>query len=310
VSRVRVPEKSTLLSTIAICFALQSAAAAEPPATTRSDSSDELQEVVITGTLIRGVAPPGTNVIAVTNKDVQATGSSTTAQVLQTIPQLGSFNNLQYPQGGFSVQTTNRPNLRNLPGFTTSGSSATLLLLDGHRIVGMGVSTTSPDPDIVPPALIERVEIVPDGGSAIYGSDAVAGVINFITRKSFSGIEVDAKNGVGESPYKTFDTNVTAGRDLGRGSVFISYNYSRHDSIYGRDRDFVKTVPSNVSGIPFPVTSLRCSLGNVQLVPSGTVYALPYTTATAVANTTNQCSESDAVTIYPREHRNSVLAGL
>lgn len=74
-----------------------------------------------------------------------------------------------------------RPNLRSLPGFTTIGTSATLLLIDGHRVVGLGVSSTTPDADFVPPGVLQRVDIVPDGGSALYGSDAVAGVVNFIT---------------------------------------------------------------------------------------------------------------------------------
>lgn len=272
-------------------------------------SEKEIREIVVTGTLIRGIAPAGTNVIGVSQDDVKSTGVTTVAQLLQTIPQLGQFNTLQQPAGAFNNVTTNRPNLRNLPGFQTAGSSPTLVLVDGHRIVGMGIQSTSPDPDVLPPGIIDHVEIVPDGGSAIYGSDAVAGVINFITRKSFDGLQVDSHYGFADN-YHALDASATAGKDWGTGSLYLSYNYSEHGDIYGRDRDYVRMYPKTVAGVPFPVTSLRCSPGNVQLVPSGTVYALPYSTGTAAANTANQCDESDGAPIYPREHRHSVFAGL
>jgi iron complex outermembrane receptor protein len=269
-------------------------------------------EIVVTGTLVRGIAPPGTNVIGVTSETVQETGAASTAQLLQTIPQLGSFNTLQSPAGGFNTVTTNRPNLRNLPGDRTSGSSPTLVLVDGHRVVGAGISVTSPDPDIVPPALIERVEIVPDGGSAIYGSDAVAGVINFITKKKFDGIDVNARYGFADD-YKTFDASATIGRSWDTGSIFASYNYQYNDSIYGRDRDWSFSPLSIVDGIP--VQSLRCGAGNVTIgnIFTGAapqVFSLPFDPATSVAGRVTQCDESDTVTLYPTQRRHSAMVGL
>jgi iron complex outermembrane receptor protein len=276
-----------------------------------ANKTTTLNEVVVTGTLLRGVAPTGTNVLGVTPQDVQVSGAATAIQLLQTIPQSASFNTLQSPPGGFNTATSNRPNLRNLPGASTSGSASTLVLLDGHRLVGMGVTSTSPDPDVIPPGIIERVEVVPDGGSAIYGSDAVGGVINFITRKNFNGFDADARYGFGDNGYRTFDANATFGRSWDSGSAYLSYNYAKNDPIFGRDRDYVKTYPQTVAGIPFPVTSLFCSPGNVQnLLAGGTNYALPFTTGTAVANTANQCDLSGDVTIYPRQERNTVFAGL
>ena len=274
-----------------------------------TSAKDAAVEIVVTGTLVRGVAPAGTDVIGVSKDAVEQTGASTMSQLLQTIPQLGSFNNLQYPQGGFNTQTTNRPNLRNLPGFTTSGSAATLVLIDGHRVVGMGVSSTSPDADIIPPSLIERVEIVADGGSAIYGSDAVAGVINYITKKKFDGLQVDAHYGFGDD-YHTLDASVTAGHSWDSGSAYIAYTYSEHDALYGRDRDFVKTSPSLSAGIPFPITSIECSPGNVQSLLTNTIYALPFSSGMGVPNTANQCDHAKNVTIYPSEYRHSVFAGI
>jgi iron complex outermembrane recepter protein len=293
-------------------FLLANAALAQTSDSAKKNNDELLEEVVVTGTLIRGIPPGGTNLIGVSQKDVQEAGVSTTAQLLQTIPQLGSFSQLQTPSGGFNTQTSNRPNLRNLPGFTTAGGSPTLVLMDGHRLVGMGISTTTPDPDIIPPGVIERVEIVPDGGSAVYGSDAVAGVINFITRKNIEGIKFDGHQGWADN-YKSSDGNITAGHGWGSGSAYLSYNYSQHDALFARDRDFVRQPATTVSGVPFPVTSLKCSPSNVQnlaSLPSGRVYAMPYTTGSAVADTANQCDETDAATIYPKEHRHSVFLGI
>ncbi len=292
--------------------ALSVPAYAQTAPATEEEAPTDKDQIVITGTLIRGIAPPGSSSIAVTADAIQETGASTTAQLLEKIPQLGSFNDFQAPVAASSFVTTNRPNLRNLPGFTTAGSSPTLVLVDGHRVVGAGISVTTPDPDIVPPGAIERVEIVPDGGSAIYGSDAVAGVINFITRKRFDGVEVGAHYGFADN-YESWDVSATVGRDWGSGSVFVSYNYSQHDGLLGRDRDWVFYPKTTIDGIQ--ATSFQCSPGNITAGnaatnPPSQTFALSATGVRGAAGTTNQCDESDNASIYPEEQRHSVLVGL
>lgn len=283
------------------------------PAHAQDANEAELKDnadIIVTGTLVRGVAPAGTNVVSVSQEAVQATGASTVSQLLQTIPQMGSFNDLQKQTGGSNFVTTNRPNLRDLPGFTTKANSATLMLVDGHRVVGMGVSVTSPDVDIVPPGIIERIEIVPDGGSAIYGSDAVAGVINFVTRKDFRGIEADARYGFGETNYHTFDANVTAGHTWDTGNAFVSYNYAENSTFFGRDRDFVRMFPANVSGVPIAYTGIECSPGTVVNRNNSNIYALPYAKGAGAPGTANQCDYSDSASVYPENKRHSVFVGV
>jgi iron complex outermembrane recepter protein len=287
----------------------------ETPNAEADDAATDKKEIIVTGTLIRGIAPAGTNSITVTNEDVQETGASTTAQLLEKIPQLGSFNDFQAPVGASSFVTTNRPNLRNLPGFTTAGSSPTLVLVDGHRVVGAGISVTTPDPDIVPPGAIERVEIVPDGGSAIYGSDAVAGVINFITKKKYDGIEVGGHFGFADN-YKSWDVNASAGHSWNGGSAYVAYNYSQHDGLVGRDRDWVFYPNTTIDGIT--ATNFQCSQGNVTIgnfqpfgPNPGIVNGTFGLTAAGVRQaTTNQCDLSDNASIYPEEKRHSVMVGL
>lgn len=298
-------------------FALALATFASPAFAQQAESSvqgEDDADIVVTGTLIRGVAPGGTNVVSVGADSVKASGASTTAQLLQSVPQLNTFGQLQFPLSSGSNQVTvNRPNLRSLPGFNTSGGSTTLVLLNGHRIVGMGISSTTPDPDFIPPGAIQRLEIVPDGGSAIYGSDAVAGVMNFITRRDFDGVEAGGHYGFADD-YETFDANGTIGKKWEGGSAFVSYAYSQHDAIFGRDRDFVRqfpnTSPFTATG-PIPtVMPTTCAPGNV-VIGGNSIYGLPFTTATAsaAAGKPNTCDLSDDATYYPKEHHHSVMAG-
>jgi iron complex outermembrane recepter protein len=289
------------------------------PASAQDAAADEPadREIVVTGTLLRGVAPGGSNVVALGQEQIQSSGVQTTAQLLATIPQLGSFGTTVAPLGIGGINV-NRPNLRSLPGFNTGGGSTTLVLLDGHRVVGMGNISTTPDPDFIPPGAIQRVDVVPDGGSAIYGSDAVAGVMNFITRRDFDGLEANARYGFGDD-YYTLDLNGTVGRKWDGGSAFVSYAFSRHDGVFGRDRDFVQRFATSnpsgtsASGAPYPlVTGLTCPNGNVQIGSNGPIYGLPFTTATAAAarDRLNTCDTSDYATLIGPDRRHSVMAGL
>ncbi len=271
-----------------------------------AENADE--QIVVTGTLVRGIAPPGTAVVGVTAKDIESSSATTVSELLTDVPQFSSFNNLQTISGGGNFVTTNRPNLRNLPGSTTTGTSATLLMVDGTRVVGMGISSTTPDADFIPPGIIERVDIIPDGGSALYGSDAVAGVVNFITRKRFDGLKVDARYGFGQE-FHTFDANATVGKEWDRGSVWLSYNYAENSRILGKDRDYNFTPQTRVDGVL--VRDLECSAPNLRVAasPGGATTIYASQTASA-ANTANNCDLSDQAGMYPEQKRHSVYAGL
>lgn len=306
------PRKWVIFVSLALMPGLASTAAnAQPAAAGVTAPADKpaLEEVIVTGTLLRGLdAPVGTQVIGFDADQIQATGAMSTTQLLQSIPQNNSFNSLQYSTSAANVITSNRPNLRDLP--QTTGASSTLVLLNGHRVVGMGVTTTSPDVDIVPPALLQRVEIVPDGGSAIYGSDAVAGVINFITRKDFEGVEVEVNYGVGDD-YDAHDVSITGGTAWDGGAAYLGYNRSSRDSLSGDELDWMRMYPNfrpDIPGLEQPVINLGCTPGNVRV--GGQAYALPYSMGNAVAGTVNQCDASDFVDLYPEQDRDSIMAGV
>ena len=265
-------------------------------------AAEDTSRIVVTGTLVRGIAPPGANVISLGEEQIQSTGATTTAQLLQTVPQLGSFNSLQAPAGFGNSVTVNRPNLRSLPGFNTAGGSTTLVLLDGHRMVGAGVTSTTPDPDAIPPGAIQRLEVLPDGGSAVYGSDAVAGVLNFITRKKFDGLEVSGHYGFADD-YAQGGVDAIIGKDWGDGGIYASYSYTKNDLIRGRDRDYVQSFPIvSTSALTNGRLSLNCAPGNIQI--GTTNFGLPSRAATP-----NQCDLSDEAVVYPALERHAALVG-
>jgi iron complex outermembrane receptor protein len=257
----------------------------------------QVEEVVVTGTLLRGVAPVGTNVIGVGKDEVIASGAASTNDLLATIPQISNFNGFPAVTATFG-QPIAQTNLR---GLGASGGTTTLVLLNGHRVVGAGILQTYVDPTVIPPGIIERVEVIPDGGSSIYGSDAIGGVVNFITRKRMSGAEVSGKYGVADG-YHTLDANLTMGKDWGSGAFSASYAYAWHDDIQGRERDYVTQDQRARGGTDRRVAT--CAATNI--TAAGVNYAMPG----LVAGTRNLCDATDYADIYPRERRHTVFATL
>ncbi|HEX7856295.1 MAG TPA: TonB-dependent receptor [Sphingobium sp.] len=267
-----------------------------PTANGPSEADTSVADIVVTGTLLRGVAPTGTNVVALSSADVVASGATSANQILARVPQVTSaFNTVPTLVNGGPGSAVVRPNLRNLPAV---GGSTTLVLIDGHRAVNAGILQTSPDPDVVPPALLERVDVVPDGGSSIYGSDAVGGVINFITKSRFNGIETNARYGFADN-YYTVDASVTAGKDWGLGSIYAAYAFSKNDAIFGRDRDYYTQVSPSGGFCPPGTVSIARGAAT-------TTYALP----NRVAGTSTNCNPYDNASIFPAVERHSFFAGL
>ncbi len=257
----------------------------------------EIESIVVTGTFLRAIAPTGTNLIQFEREDVLATGVASTNDLMATIPQIGNFATI--PRGSASFgQPVVQTNLRNLGA---SGGTTTLVLMNGHRLVGSGILQTYVDPAIIPPGVIERIEVIPDGGSSIYGSDAIGGVINFITRKDLDGVEVSGRYGSADN-YHTVDTNLTAGSAWDDGRLLFSYAYAQHDNIQGIDRGYFTQNNTARGGTDF--RSSTCALANITV--AGVNYALP----ALQPNTQNRCDTSDYVDIYPEEERHSVFASV
>ncbi len=279
-------------------LAIAMPAYAQDVAAAEGEANDE--DIVVVGTSLRKVAPAGAQEFTVTAQAIEGKSVQSTSQLLATIPQLSSFGNLQTVNAGGSRLTVNRVNLRNLPQ-GIGGSSPTLVLMDGHRMVGAGVVQSYPDPDVIPPLLIERVDVLTDGGSAIYGSDAMGGVINFTTKRNFDGIQIGARQSFADA-YSATDVNFAAGKSWETGSAYIAYNFARHDDVFGADRDYIKDI-NWTTGLP---NGLGCSPANVTV--GGVLYAVVGGNSLSAGNA-NRCDRSDVGAFYPEETRHSVMAG-
>ncbi|MET0180648.1 MAG: TonB-dependent receptor [Novosphingobium sp.] len=269
-----------------------------------ADEGVDQSQIVVTGTILRGAPPVGSNLVSVGEERIASSGATTSNELLASVPQVSNlFNNVPNARLGVAsnqIQVV-RPRLRNLGG-ETSSSASTLVLFDGHRIASVGVTQNAVDPDIIPPIAIERVEVVTDGGSATYGSDAVGGVINFITRKRFDGVKVTARYGFADDYYQV-DAGAIIGKDWDSGSIFAAYNYQHNDAIFGRDRDFIRDVDFLSANLT--PRGRQCSPGNVQVAGVNQLFALPTLAAGA-----NVCDPSDDSTFVPRSTRHGAIAGL
>ncbi len=258
------------------------------PSDTASAEDDTTKEVVVTGTSIRGVPPTGSNLIRVSRGDIKLIGAATTPDLLATVPQLNSFNTAPRTSNGGLGSFA--PGLRGLP------ASATLPLMNGHRLISGSTQQTNPDFPFLPEVAVERVEIVADGASAIYGSDAVAGVVNFITRSHFTGFEATARYGMADD-YTTVSAAAIVGKDWGSGSVALSYQYAQSNNITGADRSY-RTLDFRAAG-GVDTRSAVCPAANVNLF-LGTIYAAPN-----LAPGTNLCDPRGPVDLVPANRTHS-----
>lgn len=259
-------------------------------------------DIVVTGTLIRGIeAPTGANLLNITRESIASTGTTAAKDLLnQTVPQLSTFNAL--PTG--SVDFGSAVSKISLRGIGTSaglssGTNATLVLLNGHRIVPVGILSTDADPDLIPADIIQNVQVLPDGGSATYGSDAIGGVVNFVTSKRFDGIRLRYQHVFG-SEYNEDTAGITVGKSWNTGTAFISATYNRHDAIFGRDRDYITADFTSRGGVDRRNTA--CEYGT--FVVNGQRYTGNGFTPIAAAP---RCDQTDWTSLTPDEKRWNVF---
>lgn len=197
-----------------------------------------------------------TPVAVVLSSDFDKKGFSTTAEALQSL----SINN------GGSVPISN-----NATGFTPSSSSvslrglgpeATLVLINGKRVapfpIGDEGTTAFVDLNSFPLAAIDRIEVLKDGASAIYGADAVAGVVNIVTKRDFQGTELTVKYGDTTSKNAgDLTVNLISGQSTDEGSITAGFNYYKRNAIFNADREYSQVPPflsSNASPLNFQIT--------------------------------------------------------
>lgn len=276
---------------------------------TKHAGNGTLQEVIVTGTLLQHAAPMTSSVISLDQSALNATGGNTIIEQLQTLPQVDNLGVSEASRtgtgGATNINYGTSINIRGLSPF------ATLTLLDGHRVPPAGTSGSTVDPNSFPSIMVQRIDIVANGASAIYGSDAIAGVANIILRRNVHGAEVRARYGWANG-YSERSIGVLVGHNWGSGQISIGYENDFHSALSGLDRSFFRSNQTAFGGPNYDATG--CNPGNIQI--GSTTYAIPaggVTPATAnllVPGTLNRCDVARYHDILPRVEHNDVALTL
>lgn len=216
--------------------------------------ADAQEEITVTGSRLRG-GPVGSTVISLSQEQVRNQGQASLGEVARSIPQ--SFGGGQNPGVGSNVPAASGVNVGgassvNLRGI---GSDATLTLLNGHRL-SYSASRQSIDIGAIPLSAVDRIEIVPDGASALYGSDAVAGVVNVVLKPDYDGLQTSVRLG-GATDGGDFEQRygLITGKRWAGGGIAASYEFARTTAIVGRQRSYVRDRSPTLTILPQAKTS-------------------------------------------------------
>lgn len=209
-----------------------------------------VEDIVVVGTNIRGARTTAALPVVVADREqIDATGATTGDELLRTIPQMGDvlFDSANNPQTSNSARgDVNSVNLRSL------GVGNTLVLLNGRRLVqhptSQGTSDTGTVPvlsynsNAIPVSGLERLEVLLDGAAAIYGADAVAGVVNTVLRTDIDGLSLSARYGGAEgTQMRDTEVNLFTGKNFDRGNISLFASYAERTALWAEDQDFTRS---------------------------------------------------------------------
>jgi iron complex outermembrane receptor protein len=265
------------------CVLLASAATALPVLPALAQETDSaarpIEEVVITGSRIRRVDEETASPVFVMDQNTIAnTGVQTLGDLMMRVPAIsGAATNPQVNNGGGTGESN--VELRGL------GAQRTLVLLNGRRInvLGANGTTSAVDINMIPINMIERVEVLKEGAGAVYGSDAIAGVVNFITKKNFDGADINVEYGqTGESDGERQSASLTLGSSGEKLSIMFGVNYNKQDSVSAADRQFSSSALYLYGGVVTEGGSSRTNVGRIRL-PAGSPQANAFGGCSSVA---------------------------
>lgn len=223
---------------------------ADEPGATQSDGSidKDQQPIVVTGTRIRGAAS-ASEVTTLSRQAITAAGQIDLGEAVRSLPQ--NFGGGQNPGVGTgaglinsNLNSTSNVNLRGL------GPDATLTLLNGHRLPSGG-AFAGVDISAIPLAALDRIEVVPDGASALYGSDAVAGVVNVILRRDYRGVTTSGQLGAStDGGYFRQQADIVGGTRWAGGGFLLAYDYAHNSGIEARQRSYAASLDPQNSLFP------------------------------------------------------------
>jgi len=267
-SRIKIYRPVAVLIFAAMVSSFAAAAMAQKAldAAGGEQKATNMQAVIVTGSHIRRVDLETANpVLSVGTAQIAASGAATLGDLVQQLPAMtGAAVNPQNHTSGNSRGDT-QLSLRGL------GPNRTLILVDGHRVVSGDVSS-------IPAEMIERIEVLKNGASAVYGSDATGGVVNFITKKDFDGAQISGRYGISsDSDGRQRGYTVTIGHASDKGNIVAGFGYSEIDGIDESQRPYsayaLQLTSSNGKPAVFPGGSTNSEFGNIQLPSSGPIAA-------------------------------------
>jgi outer membrane receptor protein involved in Fe transport len=295
------------------------AEAAAPPGLETASAAQPtvLEELRVTGSNIRG-APPASPLLVLDRAALEATGHGTLAAALNTLPQVfggqatEGTSATRADLAGANATFATSVNLRGL------GPSATLVLVNGRRVSGAGFKGDFVDLTTIPTVAVERVEVLLDGASAIYGADAVGGVVNIVLRKTWEGLELRLRGGAATAGEpREGQLGLAFGRTWTGGGMFAAYEANRRTRLSaedraitadadlrpfgGSDRRETYAFPGNILGIN-PATGVNGPLYGIPTGQAGT----GLTPASFQAGVINRQTPHLGVDILPDQRQHSL----
>jgi iron complex outermembrane receptor protein len=223
-----------------------------------TSSASGLEPIVITGTHIAGVAPVGSALIAYTHADIEASGTATLDQFARQLPQnfSGADTIAMAPNANASLGRFQQGAATNIfagAGFNLNGlgPGSTLTLLNGHRLAAGALDGSLVDISQIPLSAIDHIEVLDDGASAVYGSDAVAGVVNIFTRQNFDGAQTSFRyGGATQSGANEYTASQLLGHSWGTGNALLDYEYDDQGGLDASQRHWIGAQSGPFSLIP------------------------------------------------------------
>jgi outer membrane receptor protein involved in Fe transport len=203
--------------------------------------ASRLETIVVTGSRIRRVDIESSNpIVTIDRADIQKSGKVTIGDLIQDLPSIaGNATNPRVNNGG--GDGASEVSLRGL------GSTRTLLLINGHRAVNNDVN-------LIPVSAIERIEVLKDGASSVYGSDAIAGVINFVLRSNYQGVDFSAEYGISDADDGEREGySFSFGQTSDRGSIMAGINYNKYKEVSSGAREYSRLARYFSSGEGYAV---------------------------------------------------------
>lgn len=273
-----------LASTLMVC-----AVSVAAPAWAQDTDEAEGQELVVTGSRIeRPDLTTASPVKLIGEDEIQLRQSSTVEELLRDLPSVRPALGPGVNNGSNGSATIN---LRGV------GENRTLVLLDGRRIVPFGLDGVT-DTNVIPVALIQRVDVVTGGASSVYGADAVAGVVNFITKRDFNGMDLSAGYRISErGDAKRFGVDLTVGGNFAddRGNATLSLGYLKVDPLLHTDRAISQVPISSTTGA---FNGSTASVPTIFTSPTNAALGLPAGVGAVINPTTGLFTAATAANTF------------